>query len=96
MKFNRSVLLLSVFATLLICGCGENNAIKTDQKNLAKATTMRDLYNKAHGDYASLSPGDKDAFVKLTGGEAAAEKQWQNMAPQKVSAAASSADPRGR
>lgn len=47
---------------------------------MEKATQFRSLFDKAKGDYASLSPTDHATFVGLCGGdEAKAEQTWNVM-----------------
>jgi hypothetical protein len=47
------------------CGAGSAPAIQVDQSRVDKLTTIRSMFDQAHGDYNALSPEDKTKFLKL-------------------------------
>lgn len=76
---------MKYFAYLLLAvclvGCGEKGPDpKVEQSRAQDAGQMRSIFDKAKGDYNSLSQADRDTFVKQAGGnEDNARRMWELM-----------------
>ncbi len=88
-KFSISALAMLAIAAVSLPGCGANNdPVKepqaTTDKRVEVAKQIRGYFDKSHGNYDSLSPEDKAALDKLTGGEAQSKEGFAHMgAPAK-------------
>lgn len=73
------MLLLS--ASLLIVGCGDSAGpnVADQEKNVQNAQNMRSYFEKSGGDYEKLNDVDKAAFIKLSGDEEKAKRNWDLM-----------------
>jgi|GEM_PF-2723706 hypothetical protein len=82
MSSRRFVVLFGLMIAAIF-GCnGPSNEL--DTKHLESATQdaykIREIFDKAKGDYSALSPEDKAEFVRLAGDdEAAATRRWEYM-----------------
>jgi hypothetical protein len=75
-------MLACLMASAFIAGCGESGGPdpKVVSQRLVDLTAMRSYYDKANGNFDSLSADDRAAFVKLCGGdEAKAMTTWNAM-----------------
>jgi len=91
MKLQRQVVLSGILPILLlpalsaISGCSSNATIKEDpasvQTRVDAAGKMRSYFDKANGNYDSLSAEDKAALNKLTGSEAHSREAFGHMVP---------------
>ena len=76
-------MLLSIFvvsAGLSGCSTAPPEIDKTGEaQRLQAATSARDIFNKVHGDWNSLSEADKEAFTKMAGSDLKAKASWAGM-----------------
>lgn len=70
-----------VLGTLLAGGCGDGGAPDPNQQaqSVKNAQNLRSYFDKAGGNYESLSEADRAAYVELSGGEAKAKQNWELM-----------------
>lgn len=85
-KLKISLLFIALVAAfnLPLIGCGSDNSPKTEpkveeDKRVETAKEMRSYFDKSHGNYDSLSPEDKAALDKLTGGEKQSKEAFGHM-----------------
>lgn len=71
MRIALSILLTTLVAGALVVGCGESGGPdpKVESKRVVDLTAMRTIFDKANGNYESLSGTDKAEFLKLCGGD---------------------------
>jgi len=72
----------SLLLCLFLAGCHDSSGPdpKLETARVNKAQSMRSFFDKAQGNYDSLSGGDKAEFVQLCGGdEEKAMKVWNMM-----------------
>ncbi len=80
---NRALILLAALAVGVpaLSGCGTTQA--TDQGYVkqaeAKASKIREIFDKVKGDWNALTPEDKAAFIALYKDEAEAQYAWEGM-----------------
>lgn len=65
----------------VIAGCSNGPVPneKVEAQRVDKAKAYRAYFDKAHGDYNALEPGDKADFIKFAGSEENAQKFWNMM-----------------
>jgi hypothetical protein len=95
MRINLGSALLILVVALATLGCGSDHPpIGGDAKQAQTAMALRDMYNKANGDWTALSSEDQAQFQKLIGNKNA-EETWKQMAPKRVNTSgAGGKDPR--
>ncbi len=84
MKFHKSATTILAIALSLIvlplAGCDSNAPIKEEKasadKRLQATTTIRTMFDKAHGKYDALSTEDKATLDKVTGGAENSKKAF--------------------
>lgn len=76
--FALTCLTLAVF----LSGCGDKGGPDptVQAKSVENAKNLRSYFDKAGGNYDSLSAADKEAFVKASGGQEKATQNWNLMA----------------
>ena len=68
-----------MLVVLIGCNSGGPDA-KVEDSRIQSAQALRTYFDKAQGNYDSLSDADKAAYIKATGGDAEkAKKFWDQM-----------------
>lgn len=76
------------------CGAGTQAPVASDPAAVDKAKAFRGFFDKAHGDYAQLSPADHAEYLKLVNGdEKRGEETWNMMKTGSPSAPAAPTAP---
>lgn len=75
-----TVVIAAVLSILMI-GCGEPEGRSAEEtaKKLEYVQELRSYFDKANGNWDSLTETDKADFVKLSGSEEQAKKNWDGM-----------------
>lgn len=89
---------LAMAAVIPIClsGCGDDNKLDPNSTIMSVETAKqaRTYYDRANGDYKSLSEADKKAYLELfKGDQAKADKTWEIMSTPPPGSAPSGANP---
>ena len=78
----RAIAVAVALASMLVVGCGsggEGPDTQQQQANVKNAQNLRSYFDKAGGNYDSLSDVDKAAYMQLSGGEQKARQNWELM-----------------
>jgi hypothetical protein len=82
MKRNFVLPILALVA-LSALGCGSDSTKPesiASPERVTQIVDMRKLFDKAKGNWDSMSATDKDQFTKLAGDEKTAKSMWESMA----------------
>ena len=71
----------AALGSLLVAGCGSGAGPdpKQQEKSVENAQNLRSYFDKVGGEYDSLTEADKAAYIRLSGDEEKARRNWDLM-----------------